>query len=568
MPKTAQDTEIQERLDAWTGLWRESCIDFIEDAVYFIDKENPDGQIQKFKMWDKQKEALDLFLRASRAIALKSRQLGVTWLALAYITWRIVFFPGQDWFALSKTEDPDAYQLVARVVFILERLPSWLIQYGKNKGKMLTWESTASKVTIHHPDTKDANGKIIIQKPSVFQSFAATADAARSWTGDGLLLDESAAQEYAREVWTAAQPTIGRPTSGQVIVISTNRRGTWFEETAQKAYAGKGKFKFIFFPWNTDPRRNEKWYQETLEELGNELAMRQEHPATPEEAFELAGGKFFPELRGDVHIKMPGYVNPNWRRYRSIDYGRDMLACYWYWVDYQGYARIYRELYRPGLIVSEAAEAIKAADDGDVITSTFAPDDLWDIQTSVGKNEAQLFAENGVYLTKTSRKRVAGWSNVKEWLKVHIIMDGAGKEELTAKLTIDKDAAPNLWRSLLAIQCDPKNPQDAAEQPHEITHACVTGDTVVHTTTGNVPIRDLVGKEGYLFCFDQQKQQKTTGRYFNVILTRENAEVYAVELEDKTIIKATADHLFLTQRGWVKTIDLTPKDSIKNALNE
>jgi hypothetical protein len=479
-PKTKQDSDRQERLDALIGLYKESCIDFIEDLVYFSDKGNPDGQIQKFKLWDKQKEALDIFLRALRAIALKSRQLGVTWLALAYITWRMIFYPGQDWFALSKTEDPDAYQLVGRVVFILERLPYELIEYGKSKGKgkKLTWEATASKVTIHHPNTKDANGKLIIQKPSVFQSFAATADAARSWTGDGLLLDESAAQEYAREVWTAAQPTIGRPTSGQVIVISTNRRGTWFEETAQKAYAKKGKFRFIFFPWYTDPRRNEKWYQDTLEELGGENAMRQEHPATPEEAFELAGGKFFPELRGDVHLQPERQnINPEWRRYGFMDYGRDMLAYYLCYTDNQGYSRIYKEVYKSGLIVSGAAAEIKKANAGDRVSAIFAPDDLWDIQSTSGKSEGQLFAENGVYLTKTSRKREAGWANVKEWFKVHEITDGEGNKSLIARLTIDKDrrgnpCAPNLWRSLLKIQVDPKNPNDAATQPHELTHAC------------------------------------------------------------------------------------------------
>jgi hypothetical protein len=475
MPKPKQDNDLQERLDALYRLYAESCEDFIEDLVYIVDKES-EGGVAKFDLWPRQREALNLFEHCLRVIALKSRQLGVTWLVVAFIVWNMIFHPGYDAMALSKTEDPDAYQIISRVVFMLERMPNWLIVAGKNKAKHLTWDSTASKVTIHHPDTKDEKGRAVIQRDSVIQSFAATVDAARSWTGDLLLLDESAAQQYARELWVAASQTVSRPNSGQVIVISTNKRGTWFDEQAQKAYAGKGRFKLIFFPWNTDPRRDEAWYQRELEDIGGEAAMRQEHPATPEEAFELAGGRFFPELRGDVHLKKRGYVSPEWRRYRSIDYGRDMLACYWYWIDHKGYARIYRELYKSGLLVSDAVEEINKANDGDVISATFAPDDLWQMQTTSGKSEAQLFADYGIYLTKTSNRRRAGWSNVKEWLKVHEITDGGGAKSLTAKLTIDVDedgkpVAPNLWRSMCAIQCDNKNPMDAADNPHEVTHA-------------------------------------------------------------------------------------------------
>ena len=476
MPKSKQDSGLQDSIDLLFILYKENCIDFIEDLVYIVDKENTENQIIKFNLWPEQIKGLEFFLKFLRIITLKARQLGITWLALAYILWCMIFKPGQDWFALSKTEDPDAYQLVARIVFMLERLPIWLIEPNKAKKKWLTWESTASKVTIHHPNTKDANGKTVIQKDSVFQSFAATADAARSWTGDGLLLDESAAQEYARQVWEAALPTVNRPTSGQVIVISTNKRGTWFDEKAQEAYAGKGKFKFLFFPWYTDPRRDEKFYQDTLAEYGSENVMRQEYPATPEEAFEMAGGKFFPEVRGDVHLQPARlFVNPEWRRYGFMDYGRDMLAYYVCYTDNQGYSRIYREVYKSGLIVSQAAAEIKKANAGDYISAIFAPDDLWDIQSTSGKNEAQLFAENGVFLTKTSRKREAGWANVKEWFKVHEVTDGEGNKSLAARLTIDKDSkgnpcAPNLWRSLINIQVDPKKPNDAAEQPHEVTH--------------------------------------------------------------------------------------------------
>ena len=55
----------------------------------------------------------------------------------------------------------------------------------------------------------------------------------------------------------------------------------------------------------------------------------------------------------------------NVKYYLSIDYGLDALAALWYAVDARGDAVVYRELYRSGLIVSEAAQAIAACSTGE-----------------------------------------------------------------------------------------------------------------------------------------------------------------------------------------------------------
>ena len=44
--------------------------------------------------------------------------------------------------------------------------------------------------------------------------------------------------------------------------------------------------------------------------------------------------------------------------------------------------------------------------------------------------------------------------------------------------------------------------------------------------------------------------------------TRENVEVFEIEMEDGRTIKATANHLIFTQNGWKKVNDLTGRDSI------
>jgi hypothetical protein len=174
--------------------------------------------------------------------------------------------------ALSKTEE-DAKELVRRLVFVLRHLPTWMVQYANApKPDAITFDFTASTVTIHHPGMED----------SVFKSFPAGENSGAGFTGNLLLLDEWALQQYAREIWQAAFPTINRPTGGRVLGISTMRLGTLYEEIVRGALVGANDFKIIFWPWETDPRRDAKWYGTTLRALGAE-AMHREYPATIED---------------------------------------------------------------------------------------------------------------------------------------------------------------------------------------------------------------------------------------------------------------------------------------------
>lgn len=98
--------------------------------------------------------------------------------------------------------------------------------------------------------------------------------------------------------------------------------------------------------------------------------------------------------------------------------------------------------------------------------------------------------------------------------------------------------------------------------PEDRNNHCLTGDTLVETLNGKIPIRSLVGKQGYVKCYDPAKGEPTTGRFFDCRMTRENADIYEVELSDGRTIKCTGEHLILTQRGWVEANNLTDSDSV------
>lgn len=209
--------------------------------------------------------------------------------------------------------------------------------------------------------------------------------------------------------------------------------------------------------------------------------------------WDIFDGQFFAEFNRSIHTCKPIEMKPHWRRYVTLDYGMDMLACYWIAVDEQKRAYVYRELYEgrdnkkglngQGHIISEAAKRIKELTD-DKIYAYLAPPDLWNRRQETGKSAADIFAENGLYLTKTGNDRVDGWRAVREWLKVKQGEQG----EQTADLKIF-DNCINLIRCLPAVQRDQKNPEDIANQPHELTHSvdALRGFCVYWASAAKIP---------------------------------------------------------------------------------
>ncbi len=454
------------------------------DVFYFVTEyvriEDKDSDLieMPFHLWEAQRSVLLAFLEERLIQILKARQLGLTWLALAYIAWRMIFKEGYTVTALSKGEK-DAEQLPKRLDFILSHLPPWMIA-PKDKG----WKSTTETITIFHKNN------------SIFESFASSQNAGRSFTVNLVLLDEWAFQAWARDIWSAAYPSINRPTGGQVIGLSTIERGTLFEDIWNDK---DSNFKKIFLGWSSDPRRDQQWYKRTESDLKfANKDVKAEYPATPEEALAIPGGAFFSEFNSTVHLRTPLLMIPDWfRRYRVLDYGLDMLACYFIYIDSQGFGRIYKEVYKSGLVISEAAYVILKASGADVpdniekwnilpneqkqkisrsikerFDCNYAPPDLFSKSSHTGRSGADVWYDNGISLTKSTNDFEAGCLDVTNWLHPITLKDEqTGREYTTAKLTIDKDAAPNLVHSLLNIQKDKHNPNVYAKQPHNLSHS-------------------------------------------------------------------------------------------------
>ena len=173
-------------------------------------------------------------------------------------------------------------------------------------------------------------------------------------------------------------------------------------------------------------------------------------------------GQYFPEFSEEVHVCDPFPIPADWRRYRTVDYGLDRLACLWIALSPEGDAYVYREICESDLIISEAARRIREASVGESIYATLAPPDLFSRSQETGKSKALLFAEGGVPFTRSSNDRETGWLAIKELLK----QDEAGH----ARLHIFRSCR-EIIRCLPMLQIDPIAPTDTLREPHAITHA-------------------------------------------------------------------------------------------------
>jgi len=252
-------------------------------------------------------------------------------------------------------------------------------------------------------------------------------------------------------------PSINRPTGGRFFGISTIERGSLFEEIFTDPDNG---FNKIFIPWNADPRRDQEWYETSKRALGDK--MTQEYPATIDEALEVPGGAYFPEVTYKTHVTTK-YPQGNVRNYVCIDYGLDMFSAHWIAVDEKGKGVVYREYDSPDKTIGQACDILLDLSKDEFIDLWLAPPDLWNRSQVTGKSRALVFAENGVNLTKTLNKLEDGCAAMKEWL----LPTG---EDNKASLQIMDGAAPNLYRCLQKIQKDKHRPNVYAKEPHDLTH--------------------------------------------------------------------------------------------------
>ena len=241
---------------------------------------------------------------------------------------------------------------------------------------------------------------------------------------------------------------------------------------------GENPDDFVFIPAriydNTIVMERNPEYLNELKSLPEELRR-----AYLDGDWSVFQGMFFTEWNPTLHVIEPFDIPVWWKKFRSLDYGQDMTACLWWAVADDGRCFIYRELHEPDLVLSSAAEKIVEMTPPDEhINYTVASPDLWSRRQESGKPGVETMRQYGLNnLIKANNNRIPGWRQVREHIHPYVVLDSSGKpildehgqETKTAKLQVFSTCR-NLIRCMPLLQFDPHNSEDAAKNPHSVTH--------------------------------------------------------------------------------------------------
>lgn len=204
-------------------------------------------------------------------LALKARQLGVSWWKWAHCLWKGLFRPVQTCLIFSAGEREAKEAVGQRIMGMWERLPPEI------QGAPLAKKGVQ--------EIQLANGSRFIAFPR---------NAGVSYTATEAIVDEADKGETddLAIVLKNVEPTI--EAGGQLWLISTTEKSrpeSTFKKICRAAMAKKNSYVPIFIPWQERPGRTQEWYDAKYAAEaatnGPEAAadyMAQEYPSTAAEA--------------------------------------------------------------------------------------------------------------------------------------------------------------------------------------------------------------------------------------------------------------------------------------------
>jgi|TARA_R110001592_G_scaffold42763_7_gene138863 hypothetical protein len=288
---------------------RQEYLKCASDPVHFMKKycfiQHPQrGRIQ-FALYPFQEKVLSLFQENPYSIVLKSRQLGISTLGAGYSLWLMLFHKDKNILCIA-TKQETAKNMVTKVKFMYENLPSWL--------------------KIDAPENNKLTLRLI--NGSQIKATSASSDAGRSEAVSLLLIDEAAFIENIGEIWASAQQTLA--TGGGCIALSTPYgTGNWFHQTWVRAENKENDFLPIKLPWFVHPERDETWRKRQDELLGDPRMAAQECDCD----FSTSGDVvFYPEyieFYEKTYIKEPlerRGTDRNLWVWEPCDYSRDYMV--------------------------------------------------------------------------------------------------------------------------------------------------------------------------------------------------------------------------------------------------
>lgn len=227
------------------------CIYFIESYCKIV---TLDHGLQPFKLYDCQKNKINVIHNNRKVILMEGRQQGKTTISAAYILW-YTLFQGSKTVSILANKATAAREVLYRYQLMYENLPMWL-QQG-----VTTWNK----------------GDIALENGSIVFTAATSRTGIRGKSVNLLYVDETAIipNNLAEEFFTAVYPTISAGETTKILLSSTPLGYNHFWKFWNDAQNNRNGFVPLFIPYWEIPGRNEAWAEDQRKLLG-ELRFNQE----------------------------------------------------------------------------------------------------------------------------------------------------------------------------------------------------------------------------------------------------------------------------------------------------
>jgi hypothetical protein len=262
---TATDTQRELKRCAVSAVWFTAQYIQIYDAT--------DRAWIPFDLWREQGQVLLALLKYQLIVVLKARQLGMTWLMLAYALWLMLYRPAAVVLLFSRRDD-EARHLLERLKGMYLALPDWMQDVARQnrQGPRL--------VTDNEHVLEFGNG-------SVARAFPP--NAGDSYTASFVLVDEADLVPDLGKLMASVKPTIdGGGTMALVSRADKSKPNSEFKNVYRAAKAKLNSWLPVFLPWSVRPGRDAAWYEaqktDSLTRTGGLDYLWEQYPETDDQA--------------------------------------------------------------------------------------------------------------------------------------------------------------------------------------------------------------------------------------------------------------------------------------------
>ncbi len=260
------------------------------------------GSWVPFHLWPQQRRVAELLQANRLVVVLKARQLGLTWLVLAFTLWLLLFHPIATVLLFSRRDDEAVDLLTVRLRGMYDRLPAWLQASAVTTANDHEWALVSGSRALAFPTT-----------------------AGDSYTATLAVVDEADLCTDLDRLMRAVKPTIDA--GGRMVLLSRSDKSkpqSPFKRMYRAARQEQNGWVPVFLPWDARPDRDAAWYEaqrrDVLARTGSADDLAEQYPATDAEALAPRAGQAYPRrlaatvLRGATAagVAAAGYAGDFW----------------------------------------------------------------------------------------------------------------------------------------------------------------------------------------------------------------------------------------------------------------